>query len=304
MLVNKSTLTAVFINLKTTFNKAFDAAPVIWDKIAMKVTSTGKSNEYNWLERFPKMREWIGDKHIKNMIAHANSVINKDYEATVGVDRNDIEDDQLGIYGPMAQEAGFSAKQWPDEIVIPLLNDGFTSLCWDGQNFFDTDHPLGDDAGTLYSNKGTAALKFDTLANAQASFGAGRTAIRKMKDYEGRALNLNPDKLMVPPALEDTANALMKNDRLEDGKPNPYKNSAEVVVDGRLTSDTAWFLLVTNRPVKPFIFQERKAPVFVQQTTMESDDVFNKREYKYGVESRGAAAYALPQLAYGSTGAA
>lgn len=303
MLVNKSVLVGVFTNLKTTFNKAFDAAPVVWPMIAMLVPSTSKQNDYSWLSRFPKMRKWIAEKFIKSLEAQSYTIENDDFEATVEVDRNDIEDDILGIYGPMAQEAGFSAKQLPDEIVMDLVNNGFVNLAYDGQFFFDTDHPVGDPVVSV-SNKGTVKLKTDTLANAQASIGAGRTAIRKFKDDEGRPLNLVPDTLLVPPALEDTANTLMTVDRLEDGKPNPYKGTLKVVVDGRLTSDTAWFLLVTSRPVKPFIYQERKKPVFVEQTNTDSDDVFNKKKFKYGAEARGAGGYSFWQLAWASDGSA
>ena len=125
-----------------------------------------------------------------------------------------------------------------------------------------------------------------------------------MKDEEGRPLNITPNVLLVPPALEDTANALMKNDRLEDGKPNPYKGTAEVVVDARLTSDTAWFLLDTTKPLKPLFYQERKAPVFVEQTDPQSDDVFMKKKFKFGAEARAAGGYGFWQMAYGSDGSA
>lgn len=303
MIVNKDNLNAVFVNLKTTFNKAFEATPAVWPKIAMLVPSTGASNDYKWIAMFPKMREWIGEKVIKNLAAFRYQIFNKDYEATVSVLRNDIEDDNLGIYAPAAQDAGFSSRQWPDELVIALVNNGFTGLCYDGQYFFDTDHPVGTPAVSV-SNKGTVKLKADTLANAQASIGVARTAIRKVKDDEGRPLNLVADVLLVGPALEDTATALMTVDRLEDGKPNPYKGTMTVVVDARITSDTAWFVLVTSRPIKPFIFQQRKAPVFVQQTDPDSPDVFNKAEYKFGAEARGNAGYGLWQLAWGSDGSA
>ena len=108
--------------------------------------------------------------------------------------------------------------------------------------------------------------------------------------------------LLVGSVLEDTARALVTVDRLEDGKPNPYKGTAEVVVDPRITSDTAWFLLDTTKPVKPFIYQERKAPVFVSQTNPEADDVFTRKKYKFGAEARAAGGYGFWQLAYGSTG--
>ena len=299
LLVNKSTLSAVFINLKTTFNKAFEAAPSNWQKIAMLVPSGSSQNDYTWLSNFPRMRKWIGDKAVKALEAFKYTIVNDDFEATVEVDRNHIEDDTLGIYAPQAEMAGHSAAQLPDEIVFDLVDNGFNNTCYDGQYFFDTDHPVGDG---VVSNKGTVALSVATQAAAQASYGAARTAMRKVKDDEGRPLNITPNVLLVPPALEDTANALMKNDRLEDGKPNPYKGTAEVVVDARLTSDTAWFLLDTTKPVKPIIYQERKKAVFVQQTDMNADDVFNRRKFKFGAEARAAGGYGFWQTAYGSTG--
>lgn len=300
MIINRAVLTKVFTALKTTFNKAFDAAPSLWQEVAMLVPSTSSRNDYSWLSNFPRMRKWVGDKVVKALKAFTYTIVNDDWEATVSVKRNDIEDDNLGIYGPQAQSAAYSAKQLPDEIVFELANLGFASLCYDGQYFFDTDHPV---AGASVSNKGTVALSHATLALAQASYGAARTAMKKFKDEDGRPLNITPNVLLVPPALEDVANALMTVDKLEDGKPNPYKGTAKVVCAAWLTSDTAWFLLDTTKPVKPFIYQERKKPVFVEQTDMSADDVFNRGEYKFGAEARAAGGYGFWQTAYGSTGA-
>ena len=299
MLINKSNLTAVFINLKTIFNKAFDAAPSAWQETTMKVPSTSKQNDYSWLSRFPKMRKWLGDKVIKSLEAFKYTVVNDDWEATVEVDRNDIEDDTIGIYEPQAREAGWSAKQLPDEIDADLKNSAFTELCYDGQYFYDTDHAV---AGSSVSNKGTAPLSAATNAAALASYGAGRTAIMSFKDEEGRPLGLVPDVLEVPPALEAVGRMICEMDKLVDDSPNPYRGTARLVVNPRLTSTTAWFLHVTNRPLKPFIYQERKAPNFVEQTNPDNDDVFMRKKFKFGAEARAAGGYGLWQMSYGSTG--
>ncbi len=305
MIVNKASLEGVFINLKTTFNKAFEAATGIWQKTTMRVPSGSSQNNYNWLSRFPRMRKWIGDKVIKALKAHGYTVVNDNWEATVGVLRNDIKDDNLGIYAPMAQEAGFSAKQLPDEIDADLKNNAFENLCYDGQYFYDTDHPVGDGEGgtSSVSNKGTAALSAANQAGALASYGAGRTAILGFTDDEARPLGLIPDVLEVGPALEATAKLLCENDKLADDTPNPFKGTATVLLNPRITSTTQWMLHVTSRPVKPFIYQEREKPVFVSQTNMDSDDVFMRGEYKFGAEARAAGGYAFWQLSYGSTGA-
>lgn len=299
MLVNAQNLTAVFINLKTIFNKAFEAAPSQWQETTMLVPSGSSQNDYAWLSRFPRMRKWLGDKVIKSLAAFKYTIVNDDWETTVEVDRNDIEDDQIGIYAPMAQEAGFSSKQLPDEIDADLKNGAFAGTCYDGQYFYDTDHPV---AGASVSNKGTAPLSAATTAAAAASYGAARTAIMSITDDEGRPLALIPDVLEVPPALEATARLICESDKLTDQSPNPYKGTARVLVNPRLTRSTAWFLHVTNRPLKPFVFQQRKAPVFVSQTDMNADNVFMRKNYLFGAEARCAGGYGLWQMSYGSTG--
>lgn len=299
MLVNAGTLKAIFVNLKTIFNNSFDSAPSQYKEIAMVVPSTGKQNDYAWLSGFPKMHKWVGEKAVKALAASKYSIVNDDFEATVEVDRNDIEDDQLGIYKPQAEMAGFSAKQLPDEIVFGLVNGGFAALCYDGQYFFDVDHPV---ANASVSNKGTKQLSAASQAAAMASYGAARIAMGKFKDDEGRPLNITPTVLLVPVALQDIAFTLMNSDRMDDGKANPYKGTAKVVVAPWLTSDTAWYLLDTSKPVKPFIYQERKAPVFVEQTDPQADTVFNRKKFKFGAEARVAGGYGFWQLAYGSDG--
>ncbi|EQB7258406.1 Mu-like prophage major head subunit gpT family protein, partial [Escherichia coli] len=46
-------------------------------------------------------------------------------------------------------------SEFPDKLCYPLLCAGFNTLCFDGQNFFDEDHPLGD--GTYSNVVGTPA---------------------------------------------------------------------------------------------------------------------------------------------------
>lgn len=128
------------------------------------------------------------------------------------------------------------------------------------------------------------------------------TAMGSFKDDEGRPLNVTPNGLMVGVALRDVANTLYTADRLEDGKVNLYKGLFKPIVSPRITSPTAWFLLDTTKPVKPFIYQERKSPVFVQQTDPQADDVFNKKKFKFGTEARAASGYGFWQMIFGSTG--
>ncbi|OGC00156.1 head protein [candidate division KSB1 bacterium RBG_16_48_16] len=305
MIVNRESLSAIFVNLNTSFNKVFSAVESMWPQIAMKVPSTSGANDYKWLSQFPKMQRWVGDKKLKSLEGFKYVVENEDFEATVEVKRNDIEDDNLGIYGTQAQGAGESAAQFPDELVFEAVNGVFTNVCFDGQFFCDTDHPVKNPATGLpesVSNKGVAVLSAATQAAAIASIGAAATAMGSFKDNEGRPLNVTPNVLLVGVALRDMANTLYTADRLEDGKVNLYKGLYKPVVSPRMTSSTAWMLLDTTKVIKPFVYQERKAPVFVQQTDPQSDDVFNRGTYKFGAEARAASGYGFWQLGWASTG--
>jgi phage major head subunit gpT-like protein len=304
MLVNANTIKGIFRSLSDSFQNGYSAAAVKWDKIATLVPSTTKTNDYGWLTKFPRMQKWVGDKNLKVLSALGYSITNDDYEATVEVDRNDIEDDNLGLYDSLGMGAGESAKQLPDDVVFGLVDGAFTTLCHDGQNFIDTDHPVTDAAGvvTFVSNRLEKALSIDTLAKARASFGAAKTMMQGFTADGGIKLGNMVDILLVGNALEDTAKALMTSERLEDGKVNIYRNAAEVVVSTKISSPTAWFVLSTKGPLKPFIYQERKKPVMCNQMDMSSDSVFSRRKFKFGAEARCAGGYGLWQTAVGSTG--
>lgn len=306
MLVNKDTLSSIFTGLKTIFNNTLKAQPGTWQATAMEVPSTSAGEDYAWLSRFPKMRKWVGDKFVKALEAGKYYKKNEDWETTIAVSRNDIDDDRLGIYNTQAMSAGESAAELNDIIVDDLKAGAFTNPCMDGQYFYDTDHPLKDSNGATssISNKGTAALTCASQAAALASYGAARAAVMSFTDSEGMPLKLVPDTLEVPPALESVARILCEKDKLTDNSPNPWQGTAKVLVNPAMTG-TAWMLHVTSKQsVKPFIVQMRKKPVFVQQVSAENDDVFNRAEFKFGAEARATGVYGFWQLSYGSTGAA
>ncbi|MFM5562151.1 Mu-like prophage major head subunit gpT family protein [Aeromonas veronii] len=150
-MITSALLQSLFTGFKKNFEDAKSEAPAQYTKIATVIKSTTKSNTYGWLGKFPNLRKWVGDRVIESMKAHGYQIVNEDFEATVAVDRNDIEDDELGIYAPMFAEMGRSAGIHPDELCFGLLGAGFTTPCYDGQYFFDTDHPVypkADGTGT------------------------------------------------------------------------------------------------------------------------------------------------------------
>ena len=142
MMITADILRDLFTGFNASFAKGFGAPESQYKRIATVVPSKSASNTYGWLGKSPKFREWLGDRVIQNMAAHGYAIINKNFETTVGVDRNDIEDDNIGIYSALFEELGQGAAEFPDELVFGLLKDGITKLCYDEQPFFDANHPV------------------------------------------------------------------------------------------------------------------------------------------------------------------
>lgn len=296
MNVNASTLNAIAAGLKKNFNQTFTETETFYRKVAMVVPSSNSQETYAWLQNFPRMRKWIGDKVLHKLAAQGYTIVNDDFEATVEVKKNDIEDDNIGQYGTMSQQAGWSAAQLPDEMTAELINKGDTEKCYDGEAFFSAKHPVKvKGKETKVSNLLNKALSAATLADAKASYGIGRTKMGAFEDYEGRRLKVKPNLLIVGPDLEDTARTLLTADKLENGDQNIYKGTAELLVIHDIKAGE-WYLEDTRMPVKALILQERKKPVFVSQTDLNAPDVFMRGTYKFGAEARYGAGYGFWQL--------
>lgn len=295
MIVNQAALQSVYRGFKVIFNQAFANAKPQYERIATVVPSTAKTEEYKWLGKVPRMREWVGDRVVQNLAAYGFEIKNKPFEATVGVDREDIEDDAIGLYNPIIQALGESAALHPDELIFALLMAGFTSLCYDGQYFFDEDHQ--DGGGPVQSNKGTAALS-------ATAYSAARAQMMSLKDEHGRSLHIVPNLLVVSPSNDETGREIIYAERNSAGATNVNKGTAELLVVPALSENADyWFLMDTTKPVKPLIFQRRKKPEFTALDKATDENVFMRKEYLYGVDSRDNAGYGLWQLVYGSTGA-
>jgi phage major head subunit gpT-like protein len=213
-------ITRANLNILTTaFSTGLGTVPPLYQRITMTIPSSTRENVYAWLKDIPGMREWLGDRVVNQLAIDGYRIANRAFEMTVGVKRDDIEDDQYGIYSPMFRLMGENAARHPNILAFDLLNKGFATPCYDGQSFFDTDHPVLDAAG-----------KEQSVSN----FMGG--------------------------------------------------------------SDRTWYLVCTDRAVKPLIFQTRKPAKFVSKDRENDDNVFMRAEYLYGVEARYNVGFGLWQL--------
>lgn len=151
MRITGSVLRTLFTGYQASFQEGLGMTADQYLEVATVISSTTKENEYGWLGKIPNLREWLGERVVQNAIDHSYSIRNRKFELTIGVDRDDIEDDNLGQYGPLFRQMGQSTSAHPNQLVFELLKNGFTEKSYDGQPFFDTDHPVLDEKGEMQS---------------------------------------------------------------------------------------------------------------------------------------------------------
>jgi len=146
-------ISSVVIESSTAFSSRFDSglsgAKPDYPMIATILPSSSGATGYGWLGDFPRLKEWIGNRQMKSLKKHGYNIVNKMFESSVSIPRVDYEDNDYGRYGIIFEEMGHDAKMFPDEHVFGLLKNGFTEVCYDGQPFFDADHPSEDGVNTF-----------------------------------------------------------------------------------------------------------------------------------------------------------
>jgi len=305
MNVTPQALNAIFTGFSTEFQRAYDAVQPIWPQLASRITSTGSRTVHGFLAKLPRMREWLGDRVIQNAETHAHTIENKNFELTFAVSRNDIEDDSIGVYSPIIQAYAQQVALYPDDLLLTALMDGESTVCYDGQYFFDTDHPVNK-----YDSSSASQQNYWSSGKAlsAANYTAVRAAMRGFKGEDGKSLRVNPKLLVVPPQLEETAKRIVMADNTDNtagtaGITNVNKGTAEVLVIEDLADEaTTWYLLDTTKPVKPFVFQERQAARFFSDTSPDSESVKMKRQFMFGADTRGNVGHGLWFLAAKAVG--
>ncbi len=157
MIINADSLARVYTGLTAVFNNAFQNTETWYERVAMTVPAKTRIMDYKFLLDFPMVREWIGDRQVNAMEPKTFQVETKDWEATIEIERNDIEDQQIGLYNPVVAALAQEAKRHPEKLIAALLKNGTASTCYDGKNFFAADHPVGSGTASNYAAGAEAA---------------------------------------------------------------------------------------------------------------------------------------------------
>ena len=294
--INDATLQALEKVLAAKWTEAFDAAPQMQlDALATKYTSTTASNHYAFMEALGGWSQWNGARQFKDVASQQFEVKNKDYEMSIKMPKNQIEDDQIGMYVDIvpAMVRGWFKKQ--QSLIMDVLTTN--PLAYDGTALFNA-------ARTYGSN---TIDNIDTAALAAAAFATARQTMMSYKDHAGEPLAVMPDTLIVGPSLEKTAFDIVKNYFGIDATStiqieNFYATTGmRVVVSPYLVGDYAnyWYLADTSDIIKGVLLQIREVPSPILSNAQE---VARSKTIDYMADGRMAAAAGAPHKIYWSNG--
>jgi phage major head subunit gpT-like protein len=300
MILDPTNLTALRDSINARFQAGFRRPTPIWPILAMPVPSKTSIESYAWTEDVPRFREWAGERVVHDLQARGAQIVNKKFEGTLGIPREKVEDDQYGLYGNQAELLGVQARKLPDDLIVALIKGGETATCFDGQYFFDTDHPVHIETPALgtWSNLLTARpIGTATWATNQANFEFVRASMKGIKlGRSNRPAGVNPTVIVCGTDLEGPARRLVVAEKDPSGATNVNAGTARVVVIPELDEAGVWYLLDDTLPVRPFVWQERTAVEWTAKFDPNDDNVFKLDEFLFGGRMRGNAGYGLPFL--------
>lgn len=194
-----SNLEALFTGYKAQFQQGFDSLGddgSLYEQLVTMVPSTTAQEVYPWLKSLPRMREWVGDRVINSLESGEFSIRNRKFELTEGVERDAIEDDTYGLYGPVFQEFGRSSREHPNELVVETLEGN--PICYDGQQLFDTDHVVLDKDGKEQSVSNDMGGAGDAWYVMDLTRAIKPIIWQKRRDYDFRSItDLNDSKVFL-----------------------------------------------------------------------------------------------------------
>lgn len=195
------------------------------------------------------------------------------YGELFSITRQAIINDDLSLLTDVPMKLGRAAKATIADLVYAVLT-GNLIMNTDGLPLFDYKH----------GNKSKGAIEVGNIDKA-------RQMMRRQKEGD-RHLNIRPAFMLVPTALEATANQVIRSTSVKGadtnaGIINPVQNFATVIAEPRLddASATAWYLAAAKGTdtIEVAYLNGVDTPYIDQQQGFESDGVTTKVRIDAGV---------------------
>lgn len=251
----------LLVGARTGFLASAQPNVPIVSPIAESINMSAKSIDLVDIGGAPMPSRNKGRAQVKSMIEKKLTVTPLDWDITVGISYNAIQDDQTG--GELERKvrsAGNNFRLDMAQKAFQALNDGDAATNfgngYDGTTFYANSHI---DQGAAYQ---TAQDNLDSLALSLPNFETVRVKAMGTRDDQGNFCDYSYDLLVVSPVDERAAAQICDN--REDSSTanraiNPYAGKVRYTVSTQFDSG-AWVLVASAAPVKPIFIVIREQP--------------------------------------------
>jgi len=290
--------------------------PPAWvPMVSNEFPSDQESEDYPWLDAVPALREWVGGRNAKGFKENNINIKNKHWEDSIEVLVKDMRRDKFGMIKIRISDLVRRAMTHPASLLSTLILNGASTVCYDGQYFFDTDHSEGD-SGTqsnsitvdisAYPVATAGSVTLPSVAEFQFAIAKAIEAMAGFKDSAGEPINEDMMNfiIMVPiqymnVAIQAVATPIQIAETQSALQALKGKFSMEVVPNTRLStlySSYQFTVFNTDGYIKPFIFQ-RETNYNIGAKAEGSEFEFDNDAHQYGIDYWGNVSYALWQKA-------
>lgn len=207
---------AIIRGIRGEFIEGLQASTNLATRVARAVQSDKREESYLFSGSTAQVRQWTDERRPAEISEFEVKVVNNHYEASISIHRDDIDDDQAGLYLRRARELGVRMADYENVLVLKTAIDASYSdsdlgLSFDGQFHFDTDHAWtgeGAEYTTSQDNDLTAAAATGTtptFAEAETALDAMIEQFCTFKDDKGQPFHpqsrLERFTLLCPPDM-------------------------------------------------------------------------------------------------------
>jgi len=275
--------------------------------------SDQSSETYNFLGQSPAMREWIAGRQAKGFSGQGVTIVNKHYEATLEVRKTDARRDKTGQLQARVDEFADRAQTHWASLLSTLLLNGPSTVCYDGQYYFDTDHAEGSsgtqdndisvDISTLPGAGSDNTPSAPSVTQMQQAILKAIAQILSFKDDQGEPMNEGARRFMVvvPVGLYFAATAACSSIVTAAMQQNLNPNliaglTVDVQMNARLTWTDSFAVFRTDSPIKAFIRQtEQEAELKAKAEGSEFE--FDNDAWQFGIDAWRGVGYGYWQRA-------
>jgi phage major head subunit gpT-like protein len=255
---------------------------------SMLFNSNQESETYKWLGQSPAMREWVGGRNAKGFTENGLTIVNKKYEGTLEVPVDWLRRDKTGQLNLRINELARRTNAHWASLLTTLILAGESTVCYDGQYFFDTDHADASQDNDLTHAAATSTVP--TTTEFVDSLLEAISAIVGFTDDQGEPMNEDASQfiVMAPIAMLATARAAVGSAFLANGVSNDMMAQGDwnvrAVGNARLTNADRYYVFRTDGDVAAFIRQEEEG-VTMSAIAEGSELEFNDDVHHYGVKA-------------------